>query len=626
MPRYASIVLLLAAVLVVSSPALRDVIAQTPAPPRPITVTERLGTPAQPMPIRNERLRLDLIERLEFRPRPFPPRPFPLLCVIPPAVAASDIDPHRSLFVHDRATLDAASSAFTADFSLRRTLSQMAAQVSSTVPGTTAVSLFRQLWDTQAASPGVTSGPHCDDNGSTINDFAIQCPRIEGNEAVGTDPQIVTRMGEYAVLSLVNRLDLAHLGWRNCGEHRIIYGKRGTGFAKNLIIFEAVLPNPRPGCREGCIPVAEFWRSLSGESDPVKRAQALDRFFYTGLPGFRPVVHVDHYSATGVSSGYGSSGSGQIRTNQFLQQPWVLKEFKTVLDCGVTPCTFNFVPIMVKTNPHGPLWNEDDPHVLGPAFRSNTESQLPRLEVNALTRFGYEVDLPHDAGQSISQFIPAFIDNYRQQMNLASTSTSFRANLGGGSLTADQVANRAVAQSCAGCHNPATFGINAGGAIGTVTTPPGSSVASTTQWPDVVPDGFVHVNVPPASPRPEFAGNPAFGGGLGQELSPALLDFFLPDRADFLAGQLSMARCHCRNRFTFVHPSRRDLAFAIESRVDARFAQPLESLAKQLDALQLQPDRTAMPRLLVAREQLLAQRDAALVEELRKNGIEVPEG
>lgn len=213
------------------------------------------------------------------------------------------------------------------------------------------MSIFRQLWDTQNAAPGVVaSSPHCTDNGSTINGYPIACPRAEGLEAQGTNAILEQRMRQYAVLALVNRLDLAHQGWRNCGEHRIIYGKRGTGRAKNLIIFEAVLPNPKPGCREGCLPVAQFWKSLSAINNGLTRAQMLEKFYYNGLPGFRPVVHVDHYSATGVSGGYGSSGSGQIRTNQFLQRPWTLKEFKTVIDCGGGPCAFNLVPIMVKVN------------------------------------------------------------------------------------------------------------------------------------------------------------------------------------------------------------------------------------------------------------------------------------
>jgi hypothetical protein len=294
---------------------------------------------------RNERERLEILSKLEFSPlrvAPFPRLPF--LCFIPVPTSPAAIDPHRSLFVHDRATLDAGT-----DFSLNRTLSQIASQVAPTVAGTTALTIFRQLWDTQNTAPGATAGPHCTDNGTTINGFAINCPRNEGSEAVGTDADVQARMNEYSVLALVNRLDLAHQGWRNCGEHRIVYGKRGSGFGKNLIIFEAVLPNPRPGCREGCVPVAEFWKSLSAIDDPTMRAQKLETFYYTGLPGFRPVVHVDHYSAKGVTGGYGSSGSGQIRTNQFLQtggfQPWLLKEFKTAIDCGVLPCTFNLVPI-----------------------------------------------------------------------------------------------------------------------------------------------------------------------------------------------------------------------------------------------------------------------------------------
>ena len=38
---------------------------------------------------------------------------------------------------------------------------------------------------------------------------------------------------------------------------------------------------------------------------------------------------------------------------------WMLKEFKTVLDCGSSPCKFEITPIPVKVNPWGELWNED---------------------------------------------------------------------------------------------------------------------------------------------------------------------------------------------------------------------------------------------------------------------------
>ena len=573
-----------------------------------------------------ERKRLEILNQLEFAPRPsipLPGPPFPKLCLIPPKTPAAAIDPHRSLFVHDRGTLDGA------DFTLQRTLSQIASQVVPVVPGTTPVTIFRQFWDTQNAAPGVTSGPHCTDNGSTINGFPITCPRNEGSEAVGSDADLQSRIKEYRVLALVNRIDLAHQGWRNCGEHRIIYGKEAAG--RNLIIFEAVLPNPKPGCREGCVPVAEFWKSLSSINNPVTRANQLATFYYNGLPGFRPVVHVDHYSAAGVTTGYGSSGSGQIRTNQFLQtgpfQPWLLKEFKTVIDCGIAPCTFNIVPIMVKVNPHGPLWNEDDPHPLGPAFRAATVAQLPRLSDSALLRIGYEVSLDHDAGQSMSLPGPGFVDDYRDQMNSA-VAVGFRAALGAGALTADQIANRAITQSCAGCHQPATFGLDVPGSIGTVTTPVGSPVPTVDLWPPPVPARFIHVDIPP-SPRPELIANPAaFPGGLGQEISPALLDFFLPERKNFLLGQLNAKRCPCVNRFVFLAPALRGKALEIEAKINRQFAERLETLERRSIEAELAPvaeRERASGRLIEARNELLAERNRALVAELGRGGITLPE-
>jgi hypothetical protein len=559
-----------------------------------------------------EQRRIQIANDLEFSPQVLPrPFPFPPLCLIPPPTPAAAIDPHRSLFVHDRATLDSA------DFSLRRTLKQIATQVTPAVPGTTAVSIFRQLWDTQGAAPGlVASSPHCTDNGSTINGYPIQCPRAERLEANGADPIVDARMDQYPVLALINRLDLAHQGWRNCGEFRIIYGKGGNGRTKNLIIFEAVLPNPKPGCREGCVPVAEFWKSLSTINSGVARAQMLEKFYYNGLPGFRPVVHVDHYSATGVSGGYGSSGSGQIRTNQFLQAPWTLKEFKTVIDCAAAPCTFNLVPIMVKVNPFPPLWNEDDPHVNGPDFRADTVAQLANLSSGELMKIGYAVDQKNDDGESASQ---GSSDNYRNHMN-AAAAVGFRALLGAGPLTANQIANRALTQSCHGCHQPAGFGINIPGSIGMVLTPVGSPVPAIDRWPNAL--NFVHVDTNVPGPQPELVANPAaFGPGLGQRISPALLDFFLPDRKNFLLGQLNAPRCTCVPRFRFLTPDLRLRAFDIEAKVHGDFVKRLEEIEKRSD----EDDPKALAELLDARDRIIAERDRAFASELAKAGIKLPE-
>ena len=577
---------------------------------------------------RHELLRNNALDQLEFLPRfpfPGPPFPFPELCLLPPATAAAAIDPHRSLFVHDQPTLDGR------DFSLRRTLSQIAGQVAPIVPGTTAVTIFRQFWDTQNSPPGVVPGvPHCT---GTLNGFPINCPRQEGNEAVGTDLQLIARMSEYKPIALVNRLDLAHQGWRNCGEYRIVYGKSGGGIAKNFIIFEAVLPNPRPGCREGCVPIAEFWKGLSTVNDPVERAKRLEEFYYAGLPGFRPVVHVNHYDASGVTSSYGSSGSGQIRTNQFLQpvpanpflNPWILKEFKTVIDCGVAPCRFAIVPTMVRVNPHGPLWNADNLAAVAVDFRADTILQTPQLSSGNLMGISYGVDLANDAGQSMSLAGIGFVDNYRTQMN-AAVDPTFRTALITGALTANQMANRGLTQSCAGCHQPNAFGLQVANSIGLVLAPPGSPVFATDRWPAVVGAGFVHTDNP-VNVRPELAANPAaFGAGLGHEISPALLNFFLPDRENFLLGQLNAARCLCRPRFRFLDVARRGLAIEIESRVRKEFEPRLAALNQRIVALQAE-NRPGEDFIGLAREKenLVAEQNKALTASLRQRGITLPD-
>jgi hypothetical protein len=531
-------------------------------------------------------------------------------CVAPPQTAAADIDVHRSLFVHDRATLDSA------DFSLSRTLDQLALQVSNKVPGTTAVSIFRQLWDTQNPAPGATAGPHCTDNGGTVNGFPNSCrTNAEGQEALGADAVVEAKMRAYLPLALVNRLDLAHEGWRNCGEFRIIYGKPVNGIQRNFVIFEAVLPNPKPGCREGCAEVAKFWKSLSAMNDPVQRAAKLEQFFYKGLPGYRRVVHVDHYSAKGVTGSYGSSGSGQIRTNQFMSAnpfdtPWMLKEFKTVIDCGATPCKFDIVPIMVKVNPFGELWNEDIATNPGPLqalaadFQSDVVLNTGKLASGKLMDIGYPVDLEHDAAQSFSLAFfgapgtPAFVDNYRDQFHAATGSSgTFRNNLAAAAtnqgLTADQIVNRAMTQTCAGCHMPSTFGLQAANSIGPAITPAGTLATS---WPDAL--RFVHVDaVTSAGPLPEFSSG-AFGNGLGQPISPALHEAFLPDRRDFMLSQLNAAECKCRNRPSPLIPRDRvllpkpnfDLAKDLDLHLDLR-PHTLQLNAAQLGGGNVQRER-----------------------------------
>ena len=296
----------------------------------------------------------------------------------------------------------------------------------------------------------------------------------------------------------------------------------------------------------------EFWANLSNDSDPVSRSTKLENFFYNGLPGFSPVVNVNHYSSSATATFYGASGSGQIRTNQFLQSPWLLKEFKTQTTCVSGNCDFDIVPISVKSNPYGELWNKDIANtgsvsipgldILATNFQADTLAQVTNTllgnpDINA---FSYAVDTNKNAADSNSQ--GAFQeDNYRRQLiDVSADNTYENAIDNAGSLlttplTKQQIANRATALSCAGCHQPGSFGLTAANSIG-----PGQS------WPNAL--AFVHVDV---DPNVNLSGMPGFdvskfnGNPNGFNISPALLNNFLPARENNLVSEYNKDICNC---------------------------------------------------------------------------------
>lgn len=565
----------------------------------------------------HERIRRNIIDQLEFGlavPRQ--------MCVLPTPAPA--IDPHRSLFVHDEATFEGA------DFSLDTTLGQLATQAGLAGSTVTKEEIFQELWDTQNTPPGLGLGQNCT---GSINGFPIKCPRDEGQEALATPSSAID---SYKPIALVNRLDLAHAGWRNCGEHRIIYGKQG-GRGRNFIIFEAVLPNPKPGCREGCLPVARFWASLSDATQfptPADRATALHDFYYKGLPGYRPVIHVDHYSATGVTTGYGSSGSGQIRTNQFIEPLWTLKEFKTIIDCGTTPCSFNVVPLSVKVNPFGDLWNDQSGQALGPDFRADLLLNIKQLSADSLAKIGYAVDPEHNAGESVSQnsFAP---DNYEDALN---QSTQFKSDLSTAlqslanqvpppsdttfGLTAEQLTRRALAMSCAGCHQPSGFGLSDIGKARIAGDP------SNTAWPGTL--GFVHVGEN-ATLLTELQGSsygPNPGANAGLPISPALLTALLPERKSFLEKQLNDPQCPCRRRF-LREPARlaRDLRRIQDAHLNA-FAPRIKQQMSTINKLPAKPNLSTAPGKPISPavsklRALEASRDDGLESKLASAGASV---
>jgi len=417
-----------------------------------------------------------------------------------PTAEVVTIDPPRSLFVTDRAVLDSDPGGL---FSLERVFDQLVAQ--SRVPMLTSQGLWSQWWDTLNPSPGLGLGPHCDshltpEGAAVLNGFPLDCPRQEGAEAM-VSPFASTGQVFYTTTALVNRFDLAPVTGEHCGEYRIVFARTPvvSFHPRNLLIFEAVLPNPTPDLGlEGCRPVAEFWAQLSTIDDPHARATALADFYFTGLPGFPPVVTIEHYV------------TGQIRTNMFIEPLWQLREFKLVHRCNKPkrPCkTLRITPVTDKSNPFGALFDDISTHTKAPPFRRHFAGLLPGLLADDLMQIAFQNADRFNAGQSsaqgtdndypfhFSQGSGSFAQVMQQQLTAL-----------GSDLTPTHMVRRAMTQSCAGCHQLSTFGANSDLGHGLI-------------WPFSL--GFVHVNE---------AGN----------LSPALRDVFLPHRKavleDFLNG------------------------------------------------------------------------------------------
>lgn len=403
------------------------------------------------------------------------------------------IDPRRSLAVTEAAIVSA--------FLLRDVMNQLAAQ--SGAPGLTGTLMFKQLWDTQNPKPGLTAGPHCDDvlveGQPSANGFPHACRAVEGAQAQNPDVEI----DNYKAIGLFNRFDLASPSGADCGEHRVIFARNPAGVGRNFIIFEAVLGNPHPELGlEGCRPVASFWRDLSTNNEVASRKTALRGFYFNGLPGFSPVVHVESYGVFGP----GRSTTGQVRTNQFLQQPWMLRELKLKKACGASgSCSLHFTPVPDKTNPFGDLFSAGSPQPLAAAFQGTFfPSQVTTLAIPNIHLFHYNVPAKFNAGESAAQAPTQ--NNYAAAFSPGSTfATGIQAklNLAGSPLTPTQIVARAQALSCAGCHELSN-GQNLGGGI---------------TWPSSL--GFVHVSEQATEDGPD---------GIRFLVSDALKNVFLPRR------------------------------------------------------------------------------------------------
>ena len=424
------------------------------------------------------------------------------------------LDPRRSLAVTDEAILSR--------FSFEEVMTRLAQQAG--VPGLTALGLYQEWWDSQRRAPGLgESGPHCDDqklaDGTTgFNGFPYACPRSEGNQAKENPFSAPdSNPGAYVPIGLFNRFDLAALDGSDCGEYRILFARRSgltSAASRNLIIFESVLPNPSPGLGlAGCRDVMRFWAQLSQEPSAAARAEALHHFYFEGLEGFAPLVHVDRLGNDPHAP------TGQVRTNQFMQALWTLREFRVRKSCAGASCTLRFEPDTVKTHPAGMLFSAKKTHPLKEDFAALLVSQAPVLVQGDVLHFSLALEERFNSAQSRSSGTD---DLYTYQLGKGAsplrTQLQERLTTLGSPLTPDQLVARMQTLSCAGCHQFST-GVNLGGGVSW----PGKSTAFE----------FVHVSERVHETGPD---GPRYG------LSEALVGTFLPARQRlmeaFLAGRL----------------------------------------------------------------------------------------
>ncbi|WP_437817730.1 hypothetical protein [Sorangium sp. So ce1078] len=460
------------------------------------------------------------------------------------------IDRRKSLIVTD---VDIVSQ-----FSLQQVLQQLITQ--SGVSGLTPLTLFRRFMDThRTGATGLFSVPHCDDVAAntadiyppgssnpaeqptgSINGWPVLCPRPVGDESASNPFADPNADSAYMATTLSNRFDLAPPDGSNCGEYRIVFARRGgqsdtNSLQRNFIIFEGRLPNPNPSQgRQACLPVVQFWLN---QSDPAKsvatRASELLSFYFNGLPGFAPVIHIDHYgNAPGPDH-------GQIRTNEFLNgtsppAAWSLREFRLTHGTSSSPA-LNIVPSFVKDNPAARLFSSaasSDPRVT--SFQSTVfPNVVERLAASDdINRFAYPSALPNSINAGESLMIP-LQNNYLNALgtgtstlrtNIANKLTAMGSDLSGtpGNLSVDQVVGRAETLACSGCHEPQDRN---GGATSTF------DVGLSAPFPSTLV--FTQTS---EKTEPIDTSNPT--GPQRFKISPALIDVFLPFRERVMTDYL----------------------------------------------------------------------------------------
>lgn len=417
----------------------------------------------------------------------------------------------RSLFVTDEAIVS--------EFSFAEVLTAIAsADPTRTL---TKETLFAQWMDTLMPAPGLGLGPNCQ---SPINGFRNSCR--SGFDIPPTQELAFTGNPafNFSAIALVNRFDLAGLpqeGATDCGEYRIVFARNSgktDSLKRHLLIFEAVLPNPAPNGVDlsGCRPVAKFWARLSGISDQAERARRLKNFYFKGLPGFEPVVTARHYgSAT-------PNAKGQIRSNAFINfaniptTDWTLREFFVSL-ASARPLIRQTT---AKTNPAELLFSDSDPHEKVLPFRTDFPRQVPSLSIDDINGFHmdtlqpkYNQPLGIETTEGQAGIDAIFSNRLRRSPLLAA---AIQSRITEATLTPQNIADRAQALTCSGCHLFSN-GVDLGGGL-------------------AFPSSMIFTHESERSVDMENSPD----GGVRFGISPALENVFLKHRAKILKAFLGL--------------------------------------------------------------------------------------
>ena len=338
------------------------------------------------------------------------------------------INPRRSLFDTNVVAL--------APFSMTAVMDAVA--VNAGYPSTP-MATYNNIINNFAMGVPADPGSRCNDatalsGGPGLNGYPLECPRAEQFQDFNLAP--------WFPIAVVNRMDLMPADASTCGEQRLVMASNAGG--RMFMIFEAVIPNPTPGCKEACRPIAEFWHAMSSMA-PAARQTALAQAFLTGghplLTSFGPFLSADNLTF----------GSGQIRTNNFDQVPWTLREHKLADEFGQLVS----VQVAVEHNIYGELWNDTSFWPQGPTCRGDILAGLGGLLPNDVNLMG--IDTGSICWAAESREDPTM--NYEGRM-LAGSGV-FTGNINttlsglGSPLIAQEAARRATyVGTCMGCHEP----------------------------------------------------------------------------------------------------------------------------------------------------------------------------